>query len=787
MPNRTERPAPSRRQPLCVLMAEHNLEDVELVKRALEVGGFDLRLDIVAERAEFESRLQETEYDVVLADFRLPNWTGMDAFALLRESGRDTPLILVTGTMGDESAVDCIKQGVADYVLKDRLAQLPVAVRRALEEKSFRDAHAFMLEMLQQSEEGFRLLFASNPLPMWVYDRETLAFLQVNDAAVAKYGYSRLDFFGMKITDIRPAEDLPRLMDYLGNPHETVLSSGEWRHRLRDGTVIDVEIDSHAIDYGGRQAVLVVMKDVTSRKRAEEENLRLVTAIEQSAEGVVITDPNGVMEYVNPAFTKMTGYARAEAVGQSVRILKSGKQDDEFYRRLWDTILAGWTWRGEMINRRKDGSRYAQESNITPVRNDAGAITHFIAIQQDVTERRALEEQLRQGQKFEAIGQLAGGIAHDFNNVIGAILGWAELGQDETPQGSTPHGYFRKIADQSNRAAALIRQLLTFARRQALEPTGIQLNEIIPDLLNLLDNVLGKGIELKTVLAPDLCMVRASPPQIEQVLMNLCVNARDAMPQGGRLVIATANAELSPEACRRFPEAQPGSYVSLSVSDTGVGIDASIREHIFEPFFTTKEVGKGTGLGLATVYGIVKQHGGVVDVESELGAGATFRVYLPVTEALAETKTKGGQRRAEPAQEGSETILVADDHDGVRAMAVQSLERLGYRVLLATDGEEAVQVAERHGDSIALVVLDMVMPRLSGPEAYRRISALRPGLPAVFATGYSAEMAAVEGLGENRLVVLQKPYTPAQLAGAVRQVLDAAPRLQENAASRDKH
>src|SRR5713226_2374108 len=315
----------------------------------------------------------------------------------------------------------------------------------------------------------------------------------------------------------------------------------------------------------------------------------------------------------------MTRYARVEAVGQSVGILKSGKQDDEFYRGLWDTILAGRTWFGEMINRRKDGSSYAQESNITPVRNDAGAITHFIAIQQDVTERRALEEQLRQGQKFEAIGQLAGGIAHDFNNVIGAILGWAELGQDETQQGSTPHGYFRKIADQSNRAAALIRQLLTFARRQAVEPTGIQLNEIIPDLINLLDNVLGKDIELKTVLAPDLRMVRASPPQIEQVLMNLCVNARDAMLQGGRLVIATANAELGPEACRRFPEARPGSYVSLSVSDTGVGIDASIREHIFEPFFTTKEVGKGTGLGLATVYGIVKQHGGVVVVESELG------------------------------------------------------------------------------------------------------------------------------------------------------------------------
>ncbi len=786
MPNPTERPSAPPRHPLRVLVVEHALEDAELMKRALEVGGFDLRLDVVAKRADFESRLQETEYDVVLADFRLPGWTGMDAFTLLRESGRDTPLILVTGTVGDESAVECIKQGVADYVLKDSLARLPVAVHRALEEKSLRDAHTFMLEMLHQSEEGFRLLFASNPLPMWVYDRETLAFLQVNDAAVAKYGYSRLDFFGMKITDIQPAEDLPRPMDYPGNPHETVRSSGKWRHRLRDGTVIDVEIDSHAIDYGGRQAVLVVTKDVTSRKRAEEENLRLVTAIEQSAEGVVITDPKGVMEYVNPAFTKMTGYARAEAVGQSIRILKSGKQDDEFYRGLWNTILAGRIWRGELINRRKDGSRYAQQSNITPVRNDAGAITHFIGIQQDVTERRALEEQIRQGQKFEAIGQLAGGIAHDFNNVIGAILGWAELGQDETPQRSTPHGYFRKIADQSNRAAALIRQLLTFARRQALEPTGIQLNEIIPDLLNLLDNVLGKDIELKTALAPDLRMVRASPAQIEQVLMNLCVNARDAMPQGGCLVIATENAALGPEACRRLPGAQPGFHVCLSVSDTGVGIDASIREHIFEPFFTTKEVGKGTGLGLATVYGIVKQHGGVVDVESERGAGTTFRVYLPVTEALAETKTKVGERRAAPAQGGSETILVADDHEGVRAMAVQSLERRGYRVLLATDGEEAVQVAERYGDSIALVVLDMVMPRLSGPEAYRRISALRPGLPAVFATGYSAEMAAVEGFGEN-LIVLQKPYTPAQLAGAVRQALDAAPRLQENSASRDKH
>ena len=230
----------------------------------------------------------------------------------------------------------------------------------------------------------------------------------------------------------------------------------------------------------------------------------------------------------------------------------------------------------------------------------------------------------------------------------------------------------------------------------------------------------------------------------------------------------------------------PRPSLGSSLSCTGVGIDASICEHIFEPFFTTKEVGKGTGLGLATVYGIVKQHGGVVDVQSELGAGTTFRVYLPVTKAEVEAKTKAGGRGADPVQGGSETILVADDHEGVRAMAVQSLERLGYRVLLATDGEEAVQVAERNGEAIALVVLDMVMPRLSGPEAYRRILALRPGLPAVFVTGYSAEMAAVEGFGEN-LIVLQKPYAPAQLAGAVRQVLDAALRLQENSASRDKH
>jgi signal transduction histidine kinase/CheY-like chemotaxis protein len=388
---------------------------------------------------------------------------------------------------------------------------------------------------------------------------------------------------------------------------------------------------------------------------------------------------------------------------------------------------------------------------------------------EDVTELRAMERQLRQAQKFEAIGQLAGGIAHDFNNVVGAILGWAELGYEQNKGNPGVSDRFARIREQAERAAALTRELLAFARRQVLQPRAVDLNAVTAGLVSFLDKVIPKDIEIKVTKAP-LDNINADPTQIEQVLMNLCLNARDAMPQGGWLHIQTEMVELDEAYCRFYPQVLPGVYAVLSVSDTGMGMDAETRERMFEPFFTTKGPGKGTGMGLATVYGIVKQHGGFLNAYSEPGQGSLFRVYLPAKEGAV---TDTGQVRAPatslPAMRGTETILLADDHESIREMSRQTLMSLGYRVLSTGDGEEALKLCEN--EKPALAVLDVVMPKLGGLATAARLEERFPGVCLLFTSGYSQDSGGVSGANEHARF-LQKPYSPTTLGRLVRELLD---------------
>jgi two-component system, cell cycle sensor histidine kinase and response regulator CckA len=638
--------------PLRILVIEHAEADVELNLYELQRAGFQCRPHVVGTLEEFLDHIQRFYYDIVLADYRLPGWTGMDALKAIRKSGNEVPFILVTGTLGEETAVECIRQGVTDYVLKGHLARLPIVVSRALEEKTSRDARAFMVHALRQSESNSQFLFANNPLPMWVFDGETLQFLQVNDAALHRYGYERFEFLRMRISDLHTPEEIPRLLGSLQEGPAGGKSAGQWHHRLKDGSIIEVEFFIHSMVYCERPAVLVVA--------------------------------------------------------------------------------------------------------------------------QDITERRSLERQLRQAQKFEVIGQLAGGIAHDFNNVIGAIQGWAELGEEQAASSQAPFAsYFKKIHTQCDRVTALISQLLAVSRRQILEPQNLDLNRVVRDVVALLGEVIGKNVELRTALADDLCVVRVDPTQIEQVLMNLCVNARDAMPKGGRLSIETHNSNFSEAQCRQHAGLQPGRFAALSVSDTGVGMDAAVRERIFEPFFTTKATGKGTGLGLATVYGIVKQHGGSILVESDPGHGSTFHIFLPVSETVATVEDSPPILPDPEVRGGTETILIAEDHEGLRETARTRLESLGYQILIANDGEEAVEMFSAHRDTIALVLLDVIMPRRSGPETYEAIQAIKPGIPVIFATGYSNETAALTEMVERGIAVLRKPYSLSVLCRRVRETLDS--------------
>jgi two-component system, cell cycle sensor histidine kinase and response regulator CckA len=388
---------------------------------------------------------------------------------------------------------------------------------------------------------------------------------------------------------------------------------------------------------------------------------------------------------------------------------------------------------------------------------------------EDRRERKRLAEHVQQLQKFEAIGRLAGGIAHDFNNMIGAVMGWAELGYDEAPPDSRVRDRFQKIRDQARRAAKLTSQLLAFGRRQLLQPKKLNLNVLVQEEMNFLGKVIGADVEIKLVEAADLRVTMADPTQIEQVLMNLCLNARDAMHGGGKLIIETHNVEIGDEYCRTHAYGKPGSYVLLSVSDTGTGMDAATLERIFEPFFTTKEMGRGTGLGLATVYGIVKQHGGFIYVYSELGKGSSFRVYLKAETGVHEPREAAPQ---EKPLRGTETILVADDHDGLRDSANEMLQALGYQTLLAHNGVEALELFKAKCDQIDLILMDVVMPQLSGPEAYSKIAELRPGAKVIFTTGYTSEAAALMSLLEKGATVLQKPFGMTSLSQTLRNALD---------------
>jgi two-component system cell cycle sensor histidine kinase/response regulator CckA len=510
--------------------------------------------------------------------------------------------------------------------------------------------------------------------------------------------------------------------------------------------------------------------EIKAMAALRESEARYRALVDHAAYGIFwTTEPEGKLLHANPALAEMLGYestAELLAVGLTKALYRDPAEQasivSEYMRQGRAEATVEW--------KRKDGKIITVRMNGRKATYPDGRLECAEVTVENVTERVALEKQLVQAQKFEAIGQLAGGIAHDFNNMIGAILGWAEMGIEETDADSRLHRHFVRVEQQAKRAAALTRQLLAFARKQILEPRNVDLNQTVVEILGLLEKVLGGNIEINATLAPDLAVVCADPTHLEQVVMNLCINARDAMPQGGSLTIETSNIRLDKHFCTLQPLAHPGLYAVLCVADTGTGMDAATLDRIFEPFFTTKELGKGTGLGLATVYGVVRQHGGFVQVRSELGTGSTFRCYFPASADVSVPRER--TEETGPVRGGSETILVAEDHDGLGQLAVETLTGLGYRVMLAADGETAAQNFHANRDRIDLVFLDVMLPKLSGTEVYARMRNDKPDLPVIFTTGYSPDVTQLQKVQQEGLPVLQKPYSPRDLARKIRETLD---------------
>ena len=623
---------------------------------------------------------------------------------------------------------------------------------------------------LQDSEKRYRRLFESAKDGILILDADTGRVVDVNPFLMQLLGYSYDEFCGKYIWEIGAFKDIAASKDAFN-----LLQDNEYIRyedlplETKKGQSIAVEFVSNVYLVDRSKVIQCNIRDITAHKRAKAERLRLMAAIEQVGEAIVMTDAQGIIQYVNPAFKQMTGYRGREVVSQNPRILKSGKQDELFYRNLWETISSGKSWAGRMVNKRKDGSFYTEDATISPVRDASGQITNYVSVQRDISDHLQLTAQFHQAQKMEAVGLLAGGVAHDFNNMLSVILGYAELALRKTAPAPALHADIEQIIKAAKRSADMTRQLLAFARKQTIIPVVLDLNQAVESMLKMLKRLIGEDIDLAWIPEKDLYQVEMDPVQVDQILANLCVNARDAIADVGKVTIETGNAVFDETYCAVHPGFIPGEYVLLAVSDDGCGMDKETVDQIFEPFFTSKEVGKGTGLGLSMVYGIVKQNNGFINVYSEPGLGTTFRIYF--SRHMGTALDIEQENAADIPLGHSETVLLVEDEAAILDMGKTMLEQLGYRVLASSLPDEALGMADDHAGEIQLLVTDVVMPNMNGRDLAERLQTLYPGIKTLFMSGYTADVIAHHGVLDKSVNFLQKPFSLRELAIKVRQAL----------------
>ena len=631
---------------------------------------------------------------------------------------------------------------------------------------------ALWQQRLEASELRYRRLFEAARDGILILDAATGAVDDVNPFLCELLGLTRSEILGLKIWELGPFKDIPASkVNFRELQVNEYIRYDDLPLESAQGAKISVEFVSNVYEVGGKAVIQCNVRDMTKRKQAEAAHALLARAAEQAHDSIVITDASGRIVFVNPAFERLTGWSQAEALGANPSILKSGKQDREFYAHLWATISGGATWTGTFENLTREGRRFQETATISPVRDSAGEIRHYVAMKRDVTQQVFLERQLHRSQKMELVGQFAGGIAHDFNNLLGVILGYAELLRQELPASGPLHEGVEEILLAADRAGRLTRQLLAFGRKQVLLPQVLDLNAVVADMERMLPRLLGERIAFSTHKTADLGTVVADASQVEQVIMNLVLNARDAMPGGGRIDIATENREVTALETPRLSPVPPGPYVVLSVTDTGAGMDAATQARIFEPFFTTKAVGEGTGLGLSTVDGIVGQSGGFVAVESTIGEGSTFGVYLPrATEPKAAQLAPAAV--ATPRVGGSETVLLVEDEAGLRQLLHRVLAKSGYTVLVASDAVAAERLLINHPNPIHLLITDVILPGVRGTELAETAQRMHPQLKVLLISGYSDEAVAKAGLAAAGRAFLAKPFPLELLRRNVRDLLD---------------
>lgn len=636
---------------LKILHLEDDPLDSEMIKERLLAEDLICEIVRVETEEKFIAALEQHSFDLILADFSLPTFDGMSALQFVKEKYPEIPFILISGTLGEELAIESLKKGATDYVIKQRLSRLAPSVIRALKE----------------------------------------------------------------------------------------------------------------------------VEERNERRKAEAQLVRLASVVEQAGESIVIVNLGGNIEYVNPNFEKLTGYTSAEVIGENPKILKSGEQSKKFYQELWDTITSGKTWFGIFQNKRKDGTMFYEDAVIFPIKDQNGVIINYAAVKRDITSEKLLEEQLVQSQKLEGIGQLAGGIAHDFNNILTAILGYSEIAMMNLNPEQQVYKDIKAIMKAGQKASNLTRQLLAFSRKQLIQPKIIDINRLIIDLDKMLNRLIGEDIKLSVYLPEKIGRINADPGQIEQILINLIINARDAVnhptiPSARKtIVIETKDVVVDDSFLFNKQETPNGPYVLISVKDTGIGMDDETRRKIFEPFFTTKKDGKGTGLGLATVYGIVKQNKASISVESKVDAGTTFHIYWPCAES-----SELSQEMVDSEGEivgGDETILFVEDDRGVRSFSSKALKTLGYNVVVARNGVAALKIYKRKKLDFDLLITDVIMPDMGGKELAEKLGEEIDDLKVLFASGYTDDHITDSGVLQQDINFIQKPYRIQALAKKIREVL----------------
>ena len=762
---------------LRILILEDVPMDAELVEYELERAQIPFASRRVDSRDEFLRELEEFRPDLILSDYTLPRFDGMTALSLARERAPSIPFLIVTGSVNEETAVGCMKAGATDYLLKSNLARIGPAIHAALERSRAQAQKTEAEAALAASERRFRSLVQNSSDLVTILAPDG-TILYASDSAQRIVGYAPGDLVGNSLLSYLGRDDAGKVQTLLQNGNGRTNGAGpiEFSLRRADGSPVWLEaVGTNLLSDATIRGIVLNARDVSERKRADralrESEERYRDLFDNASDLVCMAAPDGSLLYVNQAWKHGIGYGEEE-IGRMRLLDVIHPENRAHYTEVLEGVLKGDRLdHVELVFVPKKGAPMTVEGNLSCTFKD-GQPSVIRGIYRDVTERKRVEEHLRRAERMQAAGKLAGGVAHEVNNMMTGVIGFSEFLLRSLEEGDDRRADVEEIIKAGTRAADVTRQLLAFTRQQFLQPQVLQVNDVVNEMEKLLRRSLGEGHVLTLNLSPDAGQLRADRGQLEQVLINLVINARDALTGHGRVTVETAPALWDEVYAQRHGgvDLPLGRYVMLAVSDTGCGMDADVQARIFEPFFTTKPIGQGTGLGLSTVYGIVKQSGGYVWVYSEPGEGSVFKIYLP-----AAPPSIPGELRPESRQmptDGSETILVIEDEDIVRNLACRGLKDHGYTVIEARNGIQALRHIRQHPGTIDLVITDVVMPEMGGRELAQQLVRYEPDLPVLFMSGYTGDDVVHRGLLDPEAPFQQKPFTPAGLATKVRMMLD---------------